>query len=503
MFLPVNGRIRPNYSEIVVEHEVLNGRRIVDISYLFKSISSVCHTPFDCSFKNLIFSHEIQIIYSEPPILNEKLTVNAAAVTAMLNTGQDHSQLDQFSAILNMPCMSNKTYQKENEFVANKTQLTTWESIEEAGKEEARLAIENGEVNNNGVLLITVVADGAWSKRSYKHNYNALSGIVCIVGYRTKNCTNHVLRNYFNRIVNIASRRKSSSGNVVSGELRTKERRLKLSLVMNTFILYSQYVLYTGAELQNAIRYRSKLDVSLNYKITLLREDIENGPYHVFGSHDKCAQYFCSEPKPKEKNLISEMEKCGLWQEILGVRNLVAHHSDSLINFVNNNCVESYNSVVAKYVGVKRINYSFRARCNTTVNAFNLGPSYISHFHKKATSHSPGLFTKNILKRYKKRKTILNEEIKKNIFPHGPDKDYGAVEHPAEIFDMSIEEYAIKKSEFLKKLKLTNEEIKQLERITVNQSQSDEWQRQKKMRLTVSNFGKVARLRSTTSREIL
>lgn len=43
-------------------------------------------------------------------------------------------------------------------------------------------------------------------------------------------CTNHILRNYLNRIVDIASRRKSSSGVVVPGELRKilKERRLKL-----------------------------------------------------------------------------------------------------------------------------------------------------------------------------------------------------------------------------------------------------------------------------------
>lgn len=43
-------------------------------------------------------------------------------------------------------------------------------------------------------------------------------------------CTNHILRNYINRIVDIASRRKSSSGIVVPGELRKmlKERRLKL-----------------------------------------------------------------------------------------------------------------------------------------------------------------------------------------------------------------------------------------------------------------------------------
>lgn len=131
-------------------------------------------------FLNSTLINKKEIIYSEPPILNDKLTVYSAAFTAMLNTGQGHSQ---FSAILDMPCMSNKTYQKEHEFVENKTQLTTWESIEEAGKEEARLAIENGEVNSNGVPLITVVADGAWSKRSYKHNYNALSGVVSYFFY--------------------------------------------------------------------------------------------------------------------------------------------------------------------------------------------------------------------------------------------------------------------------------------------------------------------------------
>lgn len=51
-----------------------------------------------------------EIIYSESPTLNGKLTVNDAVVTATLNTGQGHSQLEQFSAILDMPCMSNTKY---------------------------------------------------------------------------------------------------------------------------------------------------------------------------------------------------------------------------------------------------------------------------------------------------------------------------------------------------------------------------------------------------------
>lgn len=130
------------------------------------------------------------------------------------------------------------------------------------------------------------------------------------------------------------------------------------------------------------------------------------------------------------------MEKCGLWQDILGARNLVAYHVDSLIHFVNNNCVENYNSVVAKYVGGKRINFSlkgktyvlknkfivikylilfkynigsYQARCHSAVNSYNLGPSYMSYFHKKVTLHSPGFFTKKYIRMQHRR-----NEIKKN-----------------------------------------------------------------------------------------
>lgn len=64
--------------------------------------------------------------------------------------------------------------------MSKETEITAWESIELAGKEEARIAVENGNVNKNGVPMITVVVDSAWSKRSYKYNYNAPSGFVSI-----------------------------------------------------------------------------------------------------------------------------------------------------------------------------------------------------------------------------------------------------------------------------------------------------------------------------------
>lgn len=91
---------------------------------------------------------------------------NVAIVTATLNTGQCHSQLKQFSAILDMPCMSNKKYQKEHAFEADKTEISAWESIELARKEKARLVVEHGD--------ITV----------YKHNYNTSSGVVCLIFFK-------------------------------------------------------------------------------------------------------------------------------------------------------------------------------------------------------------------------------------------------------------------------------------------------------------------------------
>jgi len=45
-------------------------------------------------------------------------------------------------------------------------------------EEEAKLAIENGDVREDGVPMITVIADIAWSKRSYKSNYNNLYRVV-------------------------------------------------------------------------------------------------------------------------------------------------------------------------------------------------------------------------------------------------------------------------------------------------------------------------------------
>lgn len=111
--------------------------------------------------------NKIDIISNKPLTSQMLMNVNTAIVTATINTGQGFTQLDTMTALLNMPSMSNSTYQKIHLNVLKHTEVTAMEAMIAAGKEETVIAIKEGNVNENGIPLITVIADGAWSKRSY------------------------------------------------------------------------------------------------------------------------------------------------------------------------------------------------------------------------------------------------------------------------------------------------------------------------------------------------
>ncbi|KAL4103755.1 hypothetical protein QTP88_019096 [Uroleucon formosanum] len=199
-------------------------------------------------------------------------------------------------------------------------------------------------------------------------------------------CTNHILRNYSVRLRDLSTKRKSASGLIVPGFIRTK---IKENLLRLRFAV------------TKAITFRKNMDLPQNEKVKLLKIYILNGPFHVFGFHDKCDSYFCSKNKENEVNLVPELQKYGVWNDLIAAVNLVAYH-------INNNSVETYNSVVAKYVGGKRVNFSLRgsynARCNTAVSAYNYGPNYLRQFYKKSTNFSPGIYTKKFIAKENKRR---------------------------------------------------------------------------------------------------
>lgn len=69
--------------------------------------------------------------------------------------------------------------------------------MEKAGSREREMAIEKGQVDGDGVPWITVYIDGSWSKRSYGTNFNALSGMVGIIGKNTGEVLFIGIRNKF------------------------------------------------------------------------------------------------------------------------------------------------------------------------------------------------------------------------------------------------------------------------------------------------------------------
>lgn len=89
-------------------------------------------------------------------------SINKSIVTAVLNTGIGCNQWDQFSVFQNMPNKCNRLYQKLHGNISQCTEAIVFESMIEAGKEEANLVIENRDINLNGIPVITIIADGAW-----------------------------------------------------------------------------------------------------------------------------------------------------------------------------------------------------------------------------------------------------------------------------------------------------------------------------------------------------
>ncbi|CAI6370727.1 unnamed protein product [Macrosiphum euphorbiae] len=130
-----------------------------------------------CGIKMRISSENIKADY---------LTINKAVLNGTVAIGIGQRQLTEFSAALEMPSMANTTYSRVHKSMHSSIHDSAWTEMLKAGEEERRLAIEDGDVDEDGNALCTVVADGQWGIRSYKSKYDALSGVATIIGYRTK-----------------------------------------------------------------------------------------------------------------------------------------------------------------------------------------------------------------------------------------------------------------------------------------------------------------------------
>lgn len=124
-----------------------------------------------------------------------------------------------------------------------------------------------------------------------------------------------------------------------------------------------------------------------------LKYDLKNAPYHRFGQHQECNSYFCKGSKIGEINMVPEALRCGILLEIDKITSRLVNNSSSLIEDLDNNICEQFNSIINKYVGGKRINFSqsnnYSTRVKAAIISFN-SRTYLRTIHKKIMNFSPG-----------------------------------------------------------------------------------------------------------------
>ena len=282
-------------------------------------------------------------------------SVNVSAVLSQVATGGGLTRLNSTLAFLDIPGMQKRMYSATEDFLgeAMKQQLVV--AMAQAGIEEKQHAVTEGD-HHQGVPAVSVIVDGGWSKRSHKHSYNAKSGVAVIFGAHTKKLLFLGVRNKFCSICAVAENKSmqpsehkcfrnwtgsssSMESDIIAEGFRLSEvqhglRYMRVtadgdSSVMCTIIQsvpYGPFIQKVECANHACKCYRSRLEAlahdhpefrgkggltkriiqrlavgariairmhSKTGNVQQLRQDLRNGPAHVFGDHSKCNREFC------------------------------------------------------------------------------------------------------------------------------------------------------------------------------------------------------------------
>ncbi|XP_050315892.1 uncharacterized protein LOC126750357 [Anthonomus grandis grandis] len=318
-------------------------------------------------------------------------------------------------------------------------------------------------LEQHGLIYHKLIADGDCNSLKKMLDAHPYKNVIV----KKIECRNHLLRNYSRKIRDLG--KDVNAGPLVLRKQISKEQlRLRYAVT-------------------KTIEHRKNEGVPMLEKIKLLKQDIDNSISHVFGEHKLCAElgYFCHEQYKPSGSILSDLKMTDLYDKLYSFVSYLSRNSVSLIQDVDNNVSDQFNSIIAKFIGGKRINYcqrgSYQARCLASVISHNTKkPIYTI---KKFLNHkSPIGLVKNreLKKKYIKRKRLFQTKEKSGL-----DSSYGdQCQKP----DLTPEELQKEKEDFLASIKKNAEEIKLIEELRKKQSQSDLWHLERRKRLTASNY---------------
>lgn len=290
--------------------------------------------------------------------------------------------------------------------------------------------------------------------------------------------------------------------NIFSGRKRSNTKNLPVLPILRKTLENNSRRLRTA--IRSAVNFRINEDNTFVEKVKNLVQDLRNIPSHVFGEHRDCANigYFNCSPTENENNYIPRMRDCGLLEDIELCFNRLVCNASSLIMNMDTNTAEQYNSIVCKFVGGKRINFSlkgsYQTRCQAAAISFNTRGTYYSVLSKKMPLQTRKYVAKMVKKRQLQKDSKNRTTRKQNKkTPTLPDRDYGPDATPEP--DLTDDQFEKKKQAFLQSLEKTQEQLEDIEKKTRGQAANSYWLQERLYRLTASHFGDVCKMRKTTS----
>lgn len=206
-------------------HENAFGRRIINVSQFYRQLQEISsHGSLSCGLEATEIISETRVglvsnfkvkckmcnmtfkLQSDNPIA--EMDLNTSAVAGAVAIGCGHTQLTEISAAMGLVPMSQNIFSSKLNLINEKWKSELTKSMADAAEEERRLAIQDERVDSNGIAIIDVIADGCYSKRSYRKNYSSLSGAAAIIGKRTNKILYLAIKNKYCCICAIAQTKK-------------------------------------------------------------------------------------------------------------------------------------------------------------------------------------------------------------------------------------------------------------------------------------------------------
>lgn len=289
-------------------------------------------------------------------------------------------------------------------------------------------------VENHNLIYKVLISDGDSS------NYKAIldSNPYGPYGVEVTNilCTNHIMRNVSTSI-KVLSKKKGRIGKL----------RKKIEDSAPRFI----------EAIGQCVDAKSAEDISWEFKCKTLRDNINKLPYHIFGDHSKCAEnkYRCRGLQIENKeNVVPALQEANLMDDVEQCVFRAFNNASNLLHKVTTNRSESFNALIAKAIGAKRLHLckkdSYATRCHIAVISQNNGET-IQLICK--TAEKQALSTAEYVQQKRKKFNSLRklrmsnrdpvQEIIKKAYRKA-DKDYGL---NAEQPDVDKNEFTSRKKE--------------------------------------------------------